>query len=91
MKSIAIHHFPLIIPQPGEKYLYNPVLKKRFKNRPEERVRLRWVEYLLHQTEWPKSRIGFEAPVSLPQEENTLRADLVLYNRDFSPRHPGGV
>lgn len=85
MKSIAIHHFPLIVPQPGEKYLYNPVLKKRFKNRPEERVRLRWVEYLLHQTEWPKSRIGFEAPVSLPQEENTLRADLVLYNRDFSP------
>lgn len=85
MKSIAIHHFPLIVHQPGEKYLYNPVLKKRFKNRPEERVRLRWVEYLLHQAGWSKSRIGFEAPVSLPQEENTLRADLVLYNRDVSP------
>ncbi len=80
MKSIAINHFPVIRHEGREKYLYNPVLKKRYKNRPEERVRLRWLEYLLHQTDHKKTRIGFEAPVDLAQEKNTLRADILLYN-----------
>jgi len=85
MKSIAIHHFPRIVPEDREPALFNPILKKRFKNRPEERVRLKWTDYLLLQTDWPKSRIGFEAPVQLEQEKNTLRADLVLYNRQMAP------
>ena len=28
--------------------LYNPLLRKRYANRPEERVRLRFVDMLLH-------------------------------------------
>jgi hypothetical protein len=85
MKSIAINHFPIIRFDGREKFLYNPVLKKRYRNRPEERVRLRWLEYLLHQTDHRKSRIGFEAPVDLSHEKNTLRADLLLYNGAMKP------
>jgi hypothetical protein len=85
MKSIAYHHFPLTVFDGTNPLLFNPVLKKRLKNRPEERIRLRWVEYLIHQTDWPKSRIGFEAPVQLRQEKNALRADLILYNKEMKP------
>ena len=86
MNSKAFNHFPRLISQGDKPVLFNPILKKRFKNRPEERVRLKWVEFLVHQTEWPQSRIGFEAPVKLQQAKNTLRADLILYNKDMSPQ-----
>lgn len=85
MKSIALNHFPQVRFEGSEKRLYNPILKKRYKNRPEERVRLKWLEYLLHQTSWKKSRIGFETPVHLRQEKNALRADLILYNKQMKP------
>jgi len=85
MISKAGNHFPRIKTHNSETKLFNPVLKKRFINRPEERVRLKWVEYLNHQTDWPKSRIGFEAPVKLQQAKNTLRADLILYSREMKP------
>ncbi|WP_069131541.1 type I restriction enzyme HsdR N-terminal domain-containing protein [Rhodohalobacter halophilus] len=85
MISFSKNHFPIIRSAGDKKQLFNPVLKKRFKIRPEERVRLKWVEFLLLQTDWPKSRIGFEAPVKLPQEENALRADLILYNKAMKP------
>ncbi|MCC5913875.1 MAG: type I restriction enzyme HsdR N-terminal domain-containing protein [Balneolaceae bacterium] len=85
MKSIAFQHFPRLIEEGGERLLFNPVQKKRAKNRPEERVRLRWVEYLLHQTDQRKSRIGFEAPVKLRQDPNSVRADLVLYSDNLTP------
>lgn len=85
MKSIARNHFPRIVFDGTKPVLFNPILKKRFKNRPEERVRLKWVEFLIHQTDWPKSRVGFEAPVQLRQEKNSLRADLILYNKEMKP------
>lgn len=86
MKSIAAHHFPQVIIDGNKKWLFNPILKKRFANRPEERVRLRWVDYLLHQTGWKRSRIGFETPVKLHQEANQSRADIILYDRDLTPK-----
>jgi hypothetical protein len=85
MKSIANRHFPRFVYNGNNTLLFNPILKKRFKNRPEERVRLKWIEYLLLQTDFPKTRIGFEAPVRLRQEKNALRADLILYSREMKP------
>lgn len=85
MNSIARQHFPVIVRRQDQVRLFNPVLKKQFANRPEERVRLQWVEYLLHQTEWKKSRIGFEAPVKLHRDERALRADLILYQQNMEP------
>lgn len=85
MKSVVYNHFPRVIAGQGRYYLFNPILKKRYKNRPEERVRLSWTDYILHQTDWKKSRIGFETPVKVPQEKNTLRADLILYSDKMEP------
>jgi hypothetical protein len=85
MKSASQYHFPEVFLGDGRKWLFNPVLKKRFKNRPEERVRLQWVDFLLHQTDWSKNRIGFETPVQLRREDRALRADLLLYSNDVAP------
>lgn len=84
-KSVAYDHFPRVVAQDNRFWLYNPILKKRYENRPEERVRLNWVEFLNHQTDWQKTRIGFETPVKLQQAKNTLRADLVLYSDSVEP------
>lgn len=85
MKSASQYHFPQVVTEDGQKWLFNPVLRKRFKNRPEERVRLQWVDFLLHQTDWNKNRIGFETPVQLRREDRALRADLLLYSNDVAP------
>lgn len=84
-KSVAYGHFPQVIVQNNRFWLYNPILKKRYENRPEERVRLKWIEYLLYQTDWKRTRIGFETPVNLQQAKNALRADLVLYSDSVQP------
>ena len=85
MKSPAQNHFPQVIIENGRKWLFNPVLKKRFRDRPEERVRLAWLEYLLHKTDVKKSRIGFENPVKIPQAKNDLRADIIIYSGAMKP------
>lgn len=85
MKSVAFDHFPRVAAGSNRFWLFNPILKKRYENRPEERVRLKWVEYILHQTDWKKSRIGFETPVKVPQQKNILRADLILYSDEMKP------
>ena len=85
MKSPAQMHFPQIRIDKSQKWLFNPVLKKRFKNRPEERVRLSWLEYLLHQTDVKKSRIGIENPVKSQHATNDLRADLIIHGPAMSP------
>jgi len=85
MRSDSRYHFPRFRFVKGKKWLYNPVLKKRFSNRPEERVRLRYVEFLLSRTNFSKNRIGFEAPVKISMAENPLRADLVLYTKALKP------
>lgn len=70
----------------GERLLWNPLVKKAFKNLPEERVRLQTLEFLLHAARWPAGRISCESAVrSNIQSENSLRTDLVCYNRDYKP------
>lgn len=62
------------------------MVRKPFKNLPEERVRLQILEFLLHEARWPAARIGCEAAVrDNAQTGNTLRADLVCYDRNFKP------
>ena len=85
MKSKTTGHYPLIRFSDGQKWLFNPILKKRFANRPEERVRLQYVEYLLRETSITKNRIGFEALVKAYARDNSLRADLVIFDEEISP------
>ncbi len=69
----------------GVKQLWNPILKKSFKIRPEERVRLQLVEYLIEEAGFPASRISFESPVRLPKDRSASRTDLICYTRTFAP------
>lgn len=85
MRSESRGHFPQFRFSDGRKWLFNPVLKKRFANRPEERVRLRYVDFLLSATSITKNRIGFEAMVKTYSRDNSLRADLVIYSPDIKP------
>lgn len=85
MASKALHHFPQITFNGDEKLLWNPVIKKAFKNLPEERVRLQLVEYLIEESGFSKHRISFESPVQLPRDKSKSRTDLICYNDAFKP------
>src|SRR6056297_3733025 len=85
MRSNTTGHFPQMRFSDGQKWLFNPILRKRFANRPEERVRLQYVEFLLRETAVTKNRIGFEALVKAYARDNSLRADLVIYDQQIAP------
>ncbi|GAB5410325.1 MAG: hypothetical protein BalsKO_26900 [Balneolaceae bacterium] len=85
MQSNSLHHYPQITYRGEEKLLWNPVSKKSFKNLPEERVRLRLVEFLIEEARFSKNRIAFESPVFLPKDKTKSRTDLICYNNDFKP------
>lgn len=85
MQSVARNHFPQYVFRDGAKLLWNPVLKKGFVDRPEERVRLQVVEYLLNEVGFSASRISFESPVNLPRDKSASRTDVICYDKDFQP------
>lgn len=85
MNNPATFHFPHIVFEGQEKKLWNPVLKKAYKNLPEERVRLQLVDWLIEEVQYPTSKISFESPVKLPGDKSHSRTDLITYNKDFKP------
>jgi hypothetical protein len=83
--SSGLKHYPQIKFQGDEKMLWNPVLKKSYKNRPEERVRLQFVDFLIFEAGFSKNKIAFESPVSLPGDKSASRSDVICYDEDFKP------
>ncbi|MBO6535412.1 MAG: type I restriction enzyme HsdR N-terminal domain-containing protein [Balneolaceae bacterium] len=69
----------------NHKHLWNPILKKSYVIRPEEQVRLQFVEYLLLEVGFSKNRISFESPVSLPRDKSASRTDIICYDEEFNP------
>jgi hypothetical protein len=84
--SKSLSHYPQIRFRDGRKWLWNPILKKAFAVRPEERVRLSLVDYLLLEAAVPTSRMAFESPVKLTQDDNKVRTDIICYDQDFTPK-----
>lgn len=84
IKAVATRHFPQIVWREKHKKLWNPIQRKALKNLPEERVRLRILEYLMH-SGWSKHRISTEEAIDLPQKEAAHRTDLICYTREFRP------
>ena len=85
MLSKALSHFPQFRFRDGKKRLWNPVLKKTFAIRPEERVRLSLIDYLILEVGFSSSRISFESPVKLPGDKSSSRTDIICYDNDFKP------
>lgn len=83
MESIARNQFPITVWREGRKLLWNPIHKKALKNRPEERVRLRIIEYLL-QARWSRHRISTEEAIADYASEQ-LRTDIICYSQNFEP------
>jgi hypothetical protein len=82
--SVASNQFPQIVWRNGEKKLWNPIHRKALKNRPEERVRLRILEYLICGG-WSKHRISTEEMIGSVRKDDAKRTDLVCYTRGFEP------
>lgn len=64
--------------------LWNPIHRKPLKNRPEERVRLRIIEFLLA-AGWSKHRISTEEAIG-KMADTSMRTDVICYNQQFEPR-----
>lgn len=67
----------------GERMLWNPLKKQPYRFRPEERVRLQFLDYLMLQSDIPASRIAVESPI--PSRFSRGRTDLLCYDRQFQP------
>jgi len=86
MKSVALYRYPHFVFDKGQKKLWNPTLRKRLVNRPEERVRLQIIDYLTFVAGWSPHRITTEIPVSLAISDTPNRADILCYDGDFNPQ-----
>lgn len=84
LASIAEYTYPRIVWRDREKKLWNPIHKKPLKNRPEERVRLRTIEYLLR-AGWSKHRISTEEAIG-KIGDTSMRTDIICYNQQFKPK-----
>ncbi|MEO1022637.1 MAG: type I restriction enzyme HsdR N-terminal domain-containing protein [Bacteroidota bacterium] len=82
--SITRFHFPMVRFSGREKHLWNPILKKQYKQRPEERVRLKTVEVLLAMGV-SQTRMAFEHPVHLPGDKSSSRTDIVVFDKAVKP------
>lgn len=85
MTFSAAHFYPQVRFKNGVRQLFNPVLKQTLVSLPEERVRLQYVDFLLHGAGWSKNRVGFEIPVQFQRGASKLRADLLLYDDKMNP------
>lgn len=84
MSSVAHNHFPQIVWRDEKKHLWNPIHRRALKNRPEERVRLRIIEYLIDGG-WSKHRISTEEALTPQKEKGPLRTDIICYTQQFDP------
>lgn len=85
MLSKALAHYPQFRFREGEKRLWNPVLKQTFAPRPEERVRLRLIDFLLIENGHSSNRISFESPVKLAGDKTSSRTDIICYDKQVKP------
>ncbi|MEX1211922.1 MAG: type I restriction enzyme HsdR N-terminal domain-containing protein [Balneolaceae bacterium] len=82
MKSSARLHFPPIRWHGQEKRLWNRVWRRSCKDLPEERVRLRFLDWLLLQHEWPPGHIASERSLS---SGHAQRTDLLCHDEEGNP------
>lgn len=84
MESIANATYPQVVWRSGKKMLWNPIHRKPLKNLPEERVRLRIIEFLTR-VGWSKHRISTEESIG-KLAGTGMRTDIICYNQQFDPR-----
>src|SRR5699024_1440801 len=83
-ESIAAFIYPEVVWRGRKKMLWNPIHRKPLRNRPEERVRLRIIEFLLL-AGWSRHRISTEEAIG-KWADSSMRTDIICYSRQFAPR-----
>ncbi|APD05764.1 site-specific DNA-methyltransferase (adenine-specific) [Flavobacteriaceae bacterium UJ101] len=64
-------------------YIFDSIRKKYYVLTPEEWVRQHFVQFLIHEKQYPKGRMGIEIPVQI--NGMTKRADILFYNQQGKP------
>lgn len=92
MGSGCRDHFPPVRYKGSDKYLWNRLVGRILINRPEERVRLRYIDYLTYQLDWPKARLSSETMIGRAGRQSVKghltgeRADLIGYDKQYEPQ-----
>lgn len=84
-RSHCTGHFPQIRFEDGKRLLMHPGSGKLLADRPEERVRLRSIDYLLRGSLWPAGRIATEKGATTRGKVHAGRVDILLYDGDLKP------
>lgn len=86
MTSSVLKHFPVIRYRNGQKQLFNPVSKQWLADRPEERVRLRTIEFLTREAGFSLNRMNTEQGFrSDAGPSPTLRTDIICFDTFHQP------
>lgn len=86
MTSSVLKHFPVIRYRNGQKQLFNPVSKQWLADRPEERVRLRTVEFLTREAGFSLNRMNTEQGFrSDAGPSPILRTDIICFDTFHQP------
>jgi hypothetical protein len=85
IRSHCTGHFPHVRFRDGQRFLYHPISGKLLADRPEERVRLRSIDYLLQGDVWPAVHIATEKGSTTKGAVSAGRFDILLYNRELQP------
>ncbi|HAC14432.1 MAG TPA: hypothetical protein DCE78_00590 [Bacteroidetes bacterium] len=86
MPSRIINHFPVVQYRDGLKYLFNPVTKQWLVDRPEERVRLRTIEFLTREAGFSLNRMNTEQGLQIGfGGASDQRTDIVCFDSSHQP------
>lgn len=85
MASLITSHFPIVRFEDGVRKWFNPVSKVRAADRPEERVRLRMIEFLVREAGFSANRMSTEPPVPMQASERAGRADILCFDEFHRP------
>lgn len=85
IRSHCTGHYPHVRFRDGKRFLYQPISGKLLVDRPEERVRLRCIDYLLQGDLWPAGHIATEKGSTTRGAVSTGRVDVLLYDRELKP------
>ena len=73
--------------QNGHRIILDPIRKRFVPLTPEEWVRQHFVQFLIRHLKVPPASIRIEVSIPIPKKDPPfyLRADIVIYNRNFQP------
>jgi hypothetical protein len=69
----------------GQKLLFNPVQKSALADRPEERVRLRMIEFLVREAGFSLNRMSTEIGIKSFTADSALRTDILCFDELHRP------